>query len=73
MTTSPSLPKEAAGAAQQKLFENLPDKPASDESSSNTINKKPVKSKNLPSRKVLNENFRSVEAIFLSSIIFPVF
>jgi len=42
--TRPSLPK-AAGTTQQKLFENLPDKPAPDKSSSNTISKKSVGSK----------------------------
>lgn len=43
-TTSPSLPK-GEGATQQKLFENLPDEQTPDQSSSNTINKKPVESK----------------------------
>ncbi|MBA7685462.1 hypothetical protein ES703_93887 [subsurface metagenome] len=44
-TTRPSLPKGAAGATQQKLFENLPDEQTPDQSSSNTINKKTVESK----------------------------
>jgi hypothetical protein len=39
------IPKGAAGATQQKLFENLSDEPIPDQSSSNTINKKPVESK----------------------------
>ena len=44
-TTRPSLPKGAAGATQQKLFESLPDEQTPDQSSSNTINKKTVESK----------------------------
>ncbi|TET34863.1 MAG: DUF4007 family protein [Planctomycetota bacterium] len=43
--TRPSLPKKVAGTTQQKLFENLPDEQTPDQSSSNTMNKKPVKSK----------------------------
>ena len=44
-TTKPSFPKGAAGATQQKLFENPPDEQAPDQSSSNTMNKEPVESK----------------------------
>lgn len=43
--TKPSFPKGAAGATQQKLFENPLDEQTPDQSSSNTINKKPVESK----------------------------
>jgi len=44
-TTNPSLPKGAAGAAQQKLFENLSDEHTPNQTSSNIINKKPMESK----------------------------
>ena len=43
--TKPSLSKGAAGATQEKSFENLSDEQTPDQSSSNTINKKPVESK----------------------------
>ena len=43
--TKLSLPKVAAGGTQQKLFVNLSDEQTSDQSSSNTINKKPLESK----------------------------
>jgi hypothetical protein len=43
--TRPSLPKVAARATQQKLFENRPDEQIPDQSSSNTISKKPMESK----------------------------
>ena len=43
--TKPSFPKGAAGATQQKLFENPPDEQTPDQSSSNTMNKEPVESK----------------------------
>jgi len=56
-TTRPSLPK-GAGTTQQKLFENLPDKPAPNESSSNTINKKPVKSKKPAIKKSIKRKFQ---------------
>ena len=45
-TTRPS-PQKGAGATQQNLFENLPDETAPDQSSSTTINKKRVESKEL--------------------------
>jgi len=43
--TRPSSPKGAARATQQKLFENLPDEQTPDQLSSNTMNEKPVESK----------------------------
>ncbi|MDO9566074.1 MAG: DUF4007 family protein [Candidatus Desulfaltia sp.] len=56
-TTRPSPPK-GAGTTQQNLFENLPDKPAPDESSSNTINKKLVKSKKPAIKKSIKRKFQ---------------
>lgn len=46
--TKPSFPKGAAGATQQKLFENPPDEQTPNQSSSNTISKKPVELKEPP-------------------------
>ena len=43
--TKPSLSKGAGGATEQKLFEKLSDEQTLDQSTSNTINKKPVASK----------------------------
>ncbi|MCK5682190.1 DUF4007 family protein [bacterium] len=43
--TKPSLPKEEVGATQQKLLEGQPVEQTPDQSSSKTINKKPVGSK----------------------------
>ncbi len=63
--TRPSLPKRAAGASQQKLFENLPDEPIPDQSSSTAINKKraELKEPSVPGRQPVTEDGTSTASI----------